>query len=276
MKAPQSQTFGRGTFGVLMALLLALLCGCVTRATKPTTNHWFPFDIGNAVVRAEVLQCGNPRPTMINVHDDENTSVEAGKVVIRQTGGRLIELSHGGKRRISFELNGERYSFDPNRIFSEEGIRHTLGPGGNDSAAAQQAVQRFATEFIARFDLDRERVIIALHNTGGRGGLAINSYRPDGDLSAIAVAVHVGQPNQPGDFFYVTDSRFFDYLKQRDYNVILQDNARVTDDGSLSVYFARKGIPYLNIEAANGHLDEQIKMVRCACDMLDEIIFATH
>lgn len=256
-----------------MALVLATLGGCATRATQPTVTTAIPFTIGNAVVRAEVLQCGPPRPTLINVHDDENTSVEAGQVVIRQTGGRLIELAHGGKRRVSFEMEGERFSFDPNRIFSQDGIRQTLDRAGNDSLAAQKTVQQFATALIDRFGLDQEPVIIALHNTG-RGGLAITSYLPDGDRSATAAAVHVGQPNQPGDFFYVTDRRFFDYLKHRGYNVILQDNARVTDDGSLSVYFALKNIPYLNIEAAHGHLQEQTEMVRCAVAMVNQIIFA--
>lgn len=261
-----------GSPAVVLTLLLAALGGCATHARKPATNTSFSFDVGNAVVRAEVLQCDPPRPTMINVHDDENTSVEAGKTIIRESGGRLIELAHGGRRRVAFELDGGQYSFDPNRIFSGAGIARTLGQSGKDASAAQQAVQRFAREFLARFALDREPVIIALHNTGG-GGLSINSYLPDGESNLIAAAVQAGQPDRPGNFFYVTDQRFFDYLKPRGYNVILQDNSRVTDDGSLSVYFARKNIPYLNIEAARGHLDEQIKMVRCAVAMVNEIIF---
>ena len=50
--------------------------------------------------------------------------------------------------------------------------------------------------------------------------------------------------------------------------MLLQDNANVPDDGSMSVYFARLGIPYLNIEAHNDHLQEQIEMVRAAQEML--------
>ena len=52
---------------------------------------------------------------------------------------------------------------------------------------------------------------------------------------------------------------------------MLQDNANVPDDGSMSVYFAQRGIPYLNIEAHNDHLQEQIEMVRAARQMLVEL-----
>ena len=51
----------------------------------------------------------------------------------------------------------------------------------------------------------------------------------------------------------------------------LQDNARITDDGSLSVYFARKGIPYMNIEADTTHLTEQTEMIRVARQMLKDL-----
>jgi hypothetical protein len=229
-----------------------------------------PFKIGNAIVTAEVFQNGKPWPTMINVHDDENTSVAAGKIIIEQSGGRLIELSHGGKRLVSFNLNGERYSFDPNRIFSASGIRDTLERRSMWSEAAHRAVKRFADQSLEHFALDREPVIIALHNTVD-GTYSIESYCPGAEHAAAAAALHISTNRSRFDFFYVTDQRYFDYLKQRDFNVILQANSAVPDDGSLSVYFARKGIPYVNIEAELNHLNAQIEMVRVAREMLDQI-----
>ena len=82
-------------------------------------------------------------------------------------------------------------------------------------------------------------------------------------------SLHVSPNRSRFDFFYVTDRRFFDYLRQRDFNVVLQDNAAVPDDGSLSVYFARQYIPYVNIEAELNHLNAQIEMVRIVREMLD-------
>jgi hypothetical protein len=262
------------------AFAAVLLCatGCVTskpgqpltRPVRQTITMKIPFKIGNTVVTAEVLQRGKPVPTMLNVHDDENTSVAAGQVIIEQTGGRLIALSHSGKRHVRFNLDGARYAFDPNRIFSDAGIRQTLAAEGQWSEPAQHAVKKFAAQYLEHFALDREPVILALHNTVD-GTYSVRSYLPGAEHAAAAAKAHVCEQRSPFDFFYVTDPRFFDHLTQHNFNVILQDNAAVPDDGSLSVHFAQKGIPYLNIEAEMGHLNAQIDMVRAAREMLDEI-----
>lgn len=249
------------------ALLLfstLLLSGCST----PHRTASIPFQIGNTTVHAQVYHQSTTGPTYLNVHDDENTSVIAGKSVIAKTGGRLIELRHSGDRHVVFQLDGQTYRFDPNRIFSSVGVRATLERTKNYSDAAQRTLECFANDFIARFALDREPVIIALHNTGG-GGLSINSYLATGDKPTTASAVHFSTNCFAGDFFYVTDRRFFDYLKTHDFNVTLQDDANVPDDGSASVYFARKGIPYINVEADAMHLNEQIEMVRIAREMVE-------
>lgn len=242
-----------------------ILCGCTT----PKSRKQF-FRLGDTTLTVRVLHQGNPSPTMVNVHDDENTSVRAGKAVLQESDGRLIELTHSGHRHVAFQLQGETYRFDPNRIFTDAGIRSTLTRQGKYSEAAHSAVRQFATEFIEAYALNRQPVIIALHNTDGRG-LSINSYQTNRPLNTAAAKVHESASRNPGDFFYVTDERFFTWLQARDFNVMLQDNANVPDDGSMSVYFARLGIPYLNIEAHNDHLTEQTIMVRAAFEMLIEL-----
>ncbi|HEX5221876.1 MAG TPA: hypothetical protein VFZ59_20090 [Verrucomicrobiae bacterium] len=252
---------------VAFTLLVAatLLSGCTTLTTD---RHL--FQLGETRIQVRVTQNRSATPTMVNVHDDENTSVRAGRVVVRESGGRLIELVHSGKRFVEFQLEGDAYRFDPNRIFTEEGIRATLTRQKNYSDAAHAVVRKFAQELLETFELNRQPVIIALHNTGN-GGLSINSYQPAQALDRAADRVHETKSRNAGDFFYVTDERFFAWLKERDFNVMLQDNANVPDDGSMSVYFGRRGIPYLNIEANNHHLEEQIEMVRAAERMLAEL-----
>jgi hypothetical protein len=45
------------------------------------------------------------------------------------------------------------------------------------------------------------------------------------------------------------------------YNVVLQNNTTVEDDGSLSVYCGKNRISYINFESESGHFEEQIKMI---------------
>jgi hypothetical protein len=208
---------------------------------------------------------------MVNVHDDENTSVEAGLANLNIFGGRLIELVHSGERLVTFHLRGEKYSFDPNRIFSDAGIVDTLAKQSRYSPAAHAAIKSFAGQYLEYFVLDREPAIIALHNTVD-GIFSAESYAPSGYLGANTAAIHVSPARSKFDFFYVTDRRFYDYLAGRDFNVVLQDNDRVADDGSMSVYFARKKIPYINIEAEMSHLPEQIAMVNAAREMLEKLL----
>ena len=227
------------------------------------------FKLGESQIHAVVHQHQRATPTMLNVHDDEDTSVAAGLANIEQSGGRVIELVHSGERLITFGLAGKSYSFDPNRIFSDAGICETLKQHSAYSVAAHAEIKNFAAEYLHHFALDQEPVIIALHNTMD-GIFSVESFTPVGDLGSNSAAIHISPRRDKFDFFYVTERNFFDYLQRHDFNAVLQDNEKVTEDGSLSVYFARQGVPYINIEADITHLEEQIEMVKVVREMLQE------
>jgi hypothetical protein len=135
------------------------------------------------------------------------------------------------------------------------------------SHEAQDEIRSFASAYLNTFSLGREPVIIALHNTM-EGPFSVESFLPDAYLSSNAAAIHVSPDRSKFDFFYVTERRFFDYLKRLDFNVVLQDNERVADDGSLSVYFSRKGVPYINVEAEVRRLSSQVEMLKAVREML--------
>ena len=50
--------------------------------------------------------------------------------------------------------------------------------------------------------------------------------------------------------------------------MLLQNNATVTDDGSLSVYAGMQRIDYINIEAEHLKKDQQKKMLAAAMDYI--------
>jgi hypothetical protein len=226
------------------------------------------FSIGGSKVHAQERRFGTNSITLVNLHDDEQASVEAGRVVLEKHGGRLIELVHSGKRRVVFSLNGKEYSFDPNRIFSPAGIRLTVRGEGNIPEEAYQAVQRFADEFLRYFRLDRQRQLITLHNNG-EGDFSINSYRPGAEFEADTAQLYVNPDGDPDDFYFVTEEPTFQELRKRKFNVVLQDNRIRRDDGSLSVYAGRHSIAYANVEAEPQHLGEQIRMVEIAVQLLE-------
>lgn len=224
------------------------------------------YMVGDREVRVLEHVCGNSEMTVFNMHDDENTAVDAALQVIRKRGGRLVELRHSGERLISFRLGTESYRVDPNRIFTDQGLKDTLEKYSSWSRPAFDAVRTFALNLLEDYGLDNTGLIITAHNNG-KGEYSAASYLPGAVYETDAAEVCAAEGADPDDFFFVTAAASFKKLKESGFNVVLQDNESVIDDGSLSVLADRKGISYINCEAAKGHLQEQIRMLEAIWEM---------
>lgn len=121
-------------------------------------------------------------------------------------------------------------------------------------------VRTFSDTLLEMMQVDSQKLLIALHNNL-EDGYSMASYRVDSVYEREALSIYVGWHPDPDDFYFVTDRRIFEALQPNHYHVVLQDNAMMTDDGSLSVYCGQRGIQYVNVEAQHGHLEEQKKMI---------------
>jgi hypothetical protein len=59
-------------------------------------------------------------------------------------------------------------------------------------------------------------------------------------------------------------------LKKKKINAVLQTHKTSTDDGSLAIYCSKKKIPYINIEAQQGHLEEQMDMLNALTGIIQQ------
>jgi hypothetical protein len=236
---------------------MGILMGCGN-----AQNQTFTHTIGDRNVEVAVYKKPG-KLTFVNLHDNENTSVDAAIVVIDSLGGTLIQLQHTGERNIEFKLNKSKYVVDPNRIFTDVGAKASLQKLGPYSEEALKTIRTFADRIVDSLSVD---VIYTLHNNGEAGYSAksyLNEYKTD------AADVYLNPARDEDDFFFVTERSFFDQLKNKGYNVVLQNNETVTDDGSLSVLAGQRGIPYINIEAQHGHLKEQVEMLLVLYSLVD-------
>jgi len=201
--------------------------------------------------------------TYINLHESEQTSVVAGRRTMNKYGGRMFTLRHGGGRNISFALNRHKYTFDPNRIFTDKGIRDTLTELSSYSVEADAVVKGFAQELLRLFAIRglRGGRIVTLHNNTN-GAYSIASYRVGGSEARATKELFINPNKDTDDFFLVTSPSVYRALATRGYNVVLQNSRTVPDDGSLSVYAARLGIDYVNVETQLGHLYIQEQMLK--------------
>lgn len=204
----------------------------------------------------------------INVHENEHTSVTA----LQSSSGfkvcRLLYLHQYGKRNIAYSFNStDTFYFDPNRIFTPLGIRNTLETNSHYHDSAAKYAQQIADTILQW--LQPASFIIALHNNSDMN-YSVLSYKRKGMYAVDAARYYINPLMDTDDFIFTTDEQLYKWLRRKNINTVLQNNARVTDDGSLSVYYKDKKVTYVNIEAEHGHLTQQIEMTEAIFVYLQE------
>jgi hypothetical protein len=246
------------------------------RQTDPTTEaRLIPsekviyYRLGEKTIPVRILQYGKVNdPFYINLHDNESTSVEAAKSILELNGGALLKIENDHQRIIRFKLKSITYSFDPNRIFSREGIVQTLKLNKRISGQAIDEIEKFATRLLL-FIPDSASCIIALHNNSD-GAFSIRSYLPGNDKEMDAKAVYKDSLQDMDDLVFTTDRLLYQKMADQHYNTVWQDNKRALRDGSLSVYCGERNRRYINIETENGKFNQHREMLAKLIEVLRE------
>lgn len=225
-------------------LLILIQTGCAI-------NHKVMVGDERVVIQQTVGKGKN----FVHVHHNEQTALKAAKAIISREGGSLITLVHSGGRNIVFHLNHKRYEFDPNRIYTDKGIKKTLTQFGAYTPEAHQEVKKLADKIKQLLPKGK---IIAVHNNSS---YSLKDYLPGHELAHDAQALHMNPNNYFRNFYLVTKVSDYLRLKMEGFNGILQKPS-ATDDGSMSVLLARS--EYINVEAGFDQLAEQIKMLQHA------------
>lgn len=258
----------RRLFPALGLLALAVV-SCHSQPVR-FPSEIIPHRLGDSEITMAVHSGDGPGPSFLVLHDNEDTAVEAGLEAIRERGGRLVEVRARGRRLVAFELDGQTWSFDPNRVFTAAGAEAALlSHSGNAPSAALAEVRRFADAVLAVYGAASLPLVATLHNNTD-GEYSALSYAPGGDHAGDAAALHLPLGADPDNFFFVTDRALYDALVPAGFAVVLQDNARVTDDGSLSVWAARRGVPYVNVEAQHRDRERQVEMLEALARVLKD------
>ena len=247
---------------------LSVFCFSQTNSTlyTPITTSYY-FHWGRDSTEILSTQYGSRKGLVIvHLHDDEASSAEAAKKILIQTGGLLIELENNGKRLVSFKKGGKRFQFDPNRIFTAKGRSKNLHLLNNTvTPEAVSSVKAFSGFVIKRIPKSVV-TLVAVHNNQN-GNYSINSYK-SGPHSKNVLKWYKNPKRDPDNFFIVNNNEMFKRIKKQGFNAVLQNSANATDDGSLSIYYGKKNLVYLNIEAEKGNLDEQVTMLNAVFNIL--------
>ena len=235
---------------LLCCCLYLWLCSCYAQPSPK--NKEIKCD---AKIEREYAD-GSTSIAFIHLHANETTALNAVRQFLERNKGSLFYVKHREERNISLVLNDSVFQFDPNRMFTSAGRKAHLSPY---SAAADSVVKMFANEIVS--ELHSYHMIISVHNNTS-SNFSISSYKKGGEFESEASRVYINRKMDEDDFVFTTDENIFDKCRKQKLNVVLQDNVRRTDDGSLSVYCSNVRLFYVNIEAEFGHADQQLKMLR--------------
>lgn len=238
-----------------LALFVQSLCSLAFGGYLNTQVKTFGVLVGDTMINItkEVFQmpigCTTCYPDLsfLNLHENENTSVVAARSFLYYNGGSLVKFAKGNSRYVTFKMGNTKYTADPNRIFTPEGIKATLQSNGPYSDGAAAEVQYLADQLLSIYGFTEQSTVLSLHNNGGSYGA--DSYLPGGIYEDDAEEVNIVPGSNPSDFLYVVDPFLYEAIIVNEYNAVLQNNATVTNDGSLSYYCSLQGKPYVNFEA---------------------------
>ncbi len=246
-------------------LFISIIEALVGPTPKPPVN--IEFDLG---ARKCYLQTTtNARDdrssyhTFVALHENETTCIEAFNSFKPTFHFKLFRLQQTGDRLVRIDTNRQVQKFDPNRMFSTQGILKTLALCNTKVLRVSKSiVQVFANSILKTILPKQGKAVVALHNNTN-DGYSVNSYA---DL-IHADSIHVNKSVDVDDFFVVTNYQDFKFFRSRKQNVVLQ-LSKSENDGSLSAYCRENKIRYINVEAENGHLVEQANMLRLLNELL--------
>jgi hypothetical protein len=231
------------------------------------------YKIGDKSVPVKLLQFGERTDLVcINLHSNEESSVEGARAILEKKGGLMIKVENKGQRVIQFRLKGITYSFDPNRIFSRTGIEQTLRENNRHyrpSKEAAEAIEKFAQVILSQIP-DSAACVVALHNNTEEA-YSIRSYLPHGNRQRDAKAVYADSLQDVDDIILTTDSLLYQKMADNGYNSIWQDNENAKKDGSLSIYFGEQNRRYINIETQHGKVAQYSEMFDKLVGILEEM-----
>lgn len=204
-------------------------------------------------VPLEILKHGRSRRRYLRIHGDETTAAEALREHLKTARGTGFIVTNP-KRNILIA----RGLLDPNRMFSREGAERSyrrLNPKWTEAEL---------TPALAWLDRERPKLIQALLPPKGGLLFAVHNnargYSMEEEIP-ISQQTSLARRDAPHEFFLTTDPADYALLAKGPYNVLLQNEPKGADDGSLSRLCGRLGVRYVNLEVGIGKLAEQKEMM---------------
>jgi hypothetical protein len=205
-------------------------------------------------IRFDTISKGRSSRRFFWIHGDETTAGDALRAHMKSSRGKALLVNNPTR---VIHVGG--LEFDPNRMFTREGLERNLR---RLNPKASELERERIHKLVAH---DREKLVRTL--TPPLNGLLTvvhNNQRGYSVKDEVPISndVSMPAPEQPNDFMLCTDPKDFALLQKSPFNVVLQNEPKGDEDGSLSRLAAGRKIRYVNIEVARGRDAEQREMLQ--------------
>ena len=140
----------------LLFILLNISCG--TSGQDPTKV----YALGNSVVEIKTAKYkAGAAVVLVQLHHNEKTAGAVAQHFSDSLKIGFLQINNGDERLISFGIEGTSYRFDPNRMFSKEGIAASLKLHSAYNDEAANAVDSFGRWLLGLLNAE---TIVAVHN----------------------------------------------------------------------------------------------------------------
>jgi len=253
---------------IFLVSAVVILFAEKTSFKEPGLDTIHTLFLGEEKVWVHVYKRPGTDITLINLHDNENTAAEAGLSFIKKHGGRFIEIRHGRGREIVVRLNGKMNHFDPNRMFSDDGLRSSLKYFHNNTNEVFAYAVVFRDSVVNILNAEKNKVIISVHNNTP-DKMTIHDFLPGEWYGRDSRKVFINPEQDHDNFFIVTDEALFTVLSGREYNVaLLSENP--PDRGMLIDFCSDLGALCVTVEAEHEKLAKQEEMLEVLWEVLSE------
>lgn len=202
--------------------------------------------------------------TVVIPHSTELNALDAGKAVAK---GPITYVAGNSDRNLKIKTKEGIFQVDPNNAFCNPGIIECFKfLNGKNLTSFKKETQEYVINSIRKFtdEISRRvfvgKMVLALHQNT-KGNFGIKSYKYDPEFLKEATDVFINQKENNDVFAFVNTKGWFEVLKAKGWNVVLQKNDPSLDEGSISYAATWKGLPYVNIEVDIGNFGKQVEMI---------------
>jgi hypothetical protein len=215
------------------------------------------FRFGDQLITMEkYARPGMASYVVVSLHSNETSAIRTAMGFAENHNAVFYRLMNSERRNVEADLLDKKITFDPNCIFTTTGRKQNLKKNHCFDKPTDEQVYQLS-RFIIR-DMADENAIVSVHSSDNN---SIIFYKKGGRLHKEAKEMYQESSMDPGDFMVTTEENIFRALKSKGFNVVLQNKSKAKDDGSLSIFCARAGKPYVGIETKAGHDSEQRRML---------------